>query len=236
MSNFLALKANILANNKINRSKSCKKDLWTQINAALQSNSKWQRLDAVNSLTEIIPANPSQPSSTSTPSVTSSTSSTTTTPISPGTSSQALYAHSFQSFCDITTPNSIQQTHRLPKQNLNLPQQQVAQAAAAASQQIFPAMFAIAAGQQAGTPIDLIVDFSNFTVLSMSQQPQSSSSLSLPLPSLQQTTASSTNSAHERKWFSQSQVFIWFLLKFLFSLYFWLKYFVTFRPIFRRRN
>lgn len=27
----------------IRRSKSCKKDLWTQINAALQANSKWQR-------------------------------------------------------------------------------------------------------------------------------------------------------------------------------------------------
>lgn len=27
----------------LNRSKSCKKDLWTQINAALQANSKWQR-------------------------------------------------------------------------------------------------------------------------------------------------------------------------------------------------
>lgn len=27
------------------RSKSCKKDLWTQINAALQANSKWQRSD-----------------------------------------------------------------------------------------------------------------------------------------------------------------------------------------------
>lgn len=31
------------------RSKSCKKDLWAQINAALQTNSKWQRLDSVNS-------------------------------------------------------------------------------------------------------------------------------------------------------------------------------------------
>lgn len=31
------------------RSKSCKKDLWTQINAALQNNSKWQRLDSVSS-------------------------------------------------------------------------------------------------------------------------------------------------------------------------------------------
>lgn len=31
------------------RSKSCKKELWTQINTALQANSKWQRLDSINS-------------------------------------------------------------------------------------------------------------------------------------------------------------------------------------------
>uniref|UniRef100_T1GJQ2 Zinc finger SWIM domain-containing protein 8 n=1 Tax=Megaselia scalaris TaxID=36166 RepID=T1GJQ2_MEGSC len=160
-----------------------------------------KRLDAVNSLTEIIAVTPSQPSSTSSPSTTSSSSSTATTPISPAaatTSSQALYAHSFQSFCDITTPNRLS-----TKQNLNLPQQ-----VASTSQQIFPAMFAIAAGQQAGTPIDLIVDFTNFTVLSM---PPSTSSLTLPPSQTQQVSQTvpsvaaaaaprpSSSSAHEQK-------------------------------------
>lgn len=35
----------------INRSKQCKKELWAQINTALQNNSKWQRLDSINSET-----------------------------------------------------------------------------------------------------------------------------------------------------------------------------------------
>lgn len=54
---------NINLSHFANRSKSCKKDLWAQINTTLQSSSKWQRLDSVCS--ELVTSSTVVPSSTS---------------------------------------------------------------------------------------------------------------------------------------------------------------------------